>query len=446
MKIYKFLLIIFALKQVNLSVSNCYVLFNNDFCKECDEGYKLTEDGQCIRCESGKIEYKNYCFTSIPNCESYGLYAEGERCRYCKEGYILNEDYTQCTKCAEGQTSYGDVCIKKIEHCESYYSDDEKNYKCSYCESGFTKYQDGLKCIEECGSDKIKPFNKCIDIIDGCKIYKEDGTCEKCENGYKLNSGNCESCPSYASDGKECFNKIANCALQEESNKCTLCYSGYKLSDDQTSCSACGSSQTSSGKTCYDLISNCISYDPKDYSTCKSCNNNYYLSNNGKKCEACGSNKVSEGYSTVCFDKIENCEYQYGEDYCGQCSSGYHLTSSYNQCNNCGTNQYYLNGKCIAEILYCSKYSSDTECSQCKEDYKISDGKCLPCPPFYSSTDGKTCYLWHFGCEEQDASGKCVSCEEGLKLSKKGTCSKNGSYYYFVSEMNLLVLLLFILF
>ena len=102
----------------------------------------------------------------------------------------------------------------------------------------------------------------------------------------------------------------------------------------------------------------------------------------------------------------------------------------------------------IDSIEHCLKCSQSNKCEECDERYQLKDNKCVPCPRFYNS-NGKTCLLAHFKCNDYDKSGNCIACEKGYKLSS-GSCSKNGSgmnvYNSFSFKMNIIALLLIILF
>ena len=168
----------------------------------------------------------------------------------CEDGYELNEEQTQCKACKNGYTSHGDTCFKEIEYCEKY-EDEEKT--CSRCEEGYELYQNGLQCIEKCESDsQIKPFDECIDQIENCEVYKQDKTCEKCSDYFKLDNNKCVYCEDKIGDGKKCYDRIDGCIEQKE-NKCKKCNINYKISEDGTQCIKCPDNQISGGvtKQCY---------------------------------------------------------------------------------------------------------------------------------------------------------------------------------------------------
>ena len=252
MKINKILFIYFVLAflKVNLSLDHCSNQFNDNFCRYCNEGYKLTEEGKCEACTDNKIGMNNHCFSKIENCESYSLYKEGERCEKCKNNYELNEERTRCTECNEDLISDGcDICHKVIENCVYYEIEDDGVVKCNYCISGYEALQDKTKCIPTCEENKIKPFSNCIDKIEGCITYKDDNTCEKCGNYYKLKDNKCVPCPYdeyYKSNGKTCFLQVLGCEEYDDSGNCAYCTEGYKLSSN-----SCVKNENGSGMNIY---------------------------------------------------------------------------------------------------------------------------------------------------------------------------------------------------
>ena len=252
MKINKILFIYFVLAflKVNLSLDHCSNQFNDNFCRYCNEGYKLTEEGKCEACTDNKIGMNNHCFSKIENCESYSLYKEGERCEKCKNNYELNEERTRCTECNEDLISDGcDICHKVIENCVYYEIEDDGVVKCNYCISGYEALQDKTKCIPTCEENKIKPFSNCIDRIEGCITYKDDNTCEKCGNQYKLKDNKCVPCPYddyYESNGKTCFLQVLGCKEYDDSGNCAYCIEGYKLSSN-----SCVKNENGSGMNIY---------------------------------------------------------------------------------------------------------------------------------------------------------------------------------------------------
>ena len=252
MKINNILFIYFVLAflKVNLSLDHCSEPFNDNYCRYCDEGYKLTEEGKCEACTDNKIGINNHCFSKIENCESYSLCKEGEKCKKCKDNYELNEEETQCNQCKEGLISSGyGICHKEIEKCQEYDIGDDGVVKCNYCIDGYIPLQDNTKCIPTCEGNKIKPFSNCIDRIEGCITYKDDTTCEKCYYNYKIKDNKCVPCPYYEyyeSNGKTCFLKVFGCEEHDDSGNCVYCEEGYKLSSN-----SCVKNENGSGMNIY---------------------------------------------------------------------------------------------------------------------------------------------------------------------------------------------------
>lgn len=284
-QIFILLSLLFA-NVINSSLDHCDK-DSDDYCRECEEGYKLKEeDGTCIACESGKTGYDNYCFSTIENCEEYGLYVEGEICEYCKIGYRLSEDYKKCTKCNDGEISDGYKCFKKIEHCNEYHSDsscercDENYYlkdnQCNSCAAN--QRSNGIVCFDkiencdsydgnggnydysdsddgcfQCKSDKPnlttggtqcntctsgKYFynNECIDEIKYCMEYSSSTVCSRCKLGYQIKEGKCVPCvyPYLSnSDGKKCYLRHAYCDEHDYEGNCIYCYEDYSINSSK---------------------------------------------------------------------------------------------------------------------------------------------------------------------------------------------------------------------
>lgn len=441
MKLNQILLVFFAIIKFNISIDDCITYLDDDYCITCEDGYGLKENGQCSECTSDEIWYQNHCYIPIENCDEYLIYEEGEKCLNCEDGYELNEEQTQCKACKNGYTSHGDTCFKEIEYCEKY-EDEEKT--CSRCEEGYELYQNGLQCIEKCESDsQIKPFDECIDQIENCEVYKQDKTCEKCSDYFKLDNNKCVYCEDKIGDGKKCYDRIDGCIEQKE-NKCKKCNINYKISEDGTQCIKCPDNQISGGvtKQCYQF-DNCKYCHNGDCTICEQCNDGYSLTNNGNKCESCGE-KLSKGFN--CFNAIENCNSYFEDGSCKTCQSGYNRALSYLQCTTCESGEFSnSNNKCVSETFNCVQYSSDDKCLQCKNGYKIFNNQCAPCNPPYYWGDGKTCYYKRLNCEKQDVSGNCIECSEGYDLNGNG-CVKSKDLNYLVLSIGIISFLLIILF
>ena len=252
---------------------------------------------------------------------------------------------------------------------------------------------------------------------------------------------------------------LDNCqtTFDSDSQFCTNCNTGYELKVDGT-CSKCASDATKVNEHCF-TIKNCQQYYLyAEGEKCLTCNSNYELNEDSTQCTQCKEGEISEGKK--CHAKIDNCEthYSYQDDdddeefgfYCDTCKTGYHLVQDYTKCSkDCeNTSQIRPFSTCVNPIENCLIYNSENKCEECDERYQLKDNKCVPCPDYYKS-NGKTCFLRHFKCEEYDKSGNCIACGKGYKLSS-GSCSKNGSgmniYNSFSFKMNIIALLLIILF
>lgn len=273
------------------------------------------------------------------------------------------------------------------------------------------------------------------DKIENCEIYKQDKTCEKCEDYFELDNNKCVYCEDKLGDGKKCYDIIDECIEQKE-NKCNKCNINQKISEDGTQCIKCPDNQISSGRTkqCYQL-DNCKYCHNDDCTICEQCNEGYYLMNNGKKCESCGE-KLSNGFN--CYNAIENCISYFTNGQCETCKSGYNIAFSYLQCTKCEVGTFLnSNNECVEEIRSCVQYSSDNKCLQCQNGYKNFKVACAPCNEPYYWGDGQNCYYKRLNCERQDESGKCIECSKGYDLNGNGCVKSNDK-----SESNLKIVII----
>ena len=275
-----FLIMLIFLKVKTAPSDNCYDFFS-DYCYRCDDSYGLKEDGTCSNCESGKTGYYNYCYSTIQNCEYYGLFVEGEKCRQCKDGYALNEEFTQCNKCNDGETSGGYKCHKKIDHCKYY---NHHDYSCSRCEDNY--YLSENQCIA-CGTNQRSEGRVCYDKISNCDSYSED-SCNSCSNDkpYILTTGGtqCNECTAYGKYfyNNKCIDEIKYCFEYSSETECSRCKIGYKISGGK--CLPCVEPYAyyqSDGKKCYLEHLDCEDHDNEG--NCISCEEGYSL-NSSKGC------------------------------------------------------------------------------------------------------------------------------------------------------------------
>jgi len=441
------ILILFMFYNVNCYDDNCQTVDtnSNDLCLECKNGLYLTYDQRyCEECDlqQGKILYSNYkqslsekmqnCYTKVDNCEEYARY--DDYCELCKDGFKRDEN-GQCVQCGANEVGMYNICFKKIDHCQLYYFYIEGE-KCELCEDNyeFNEEQgqcikcpdgevtgDGFICMKECPLGKFLSYGECIDEIPNCDTYAQSGKCSKCYDNYELKEdGTCSKCPEgKTGTGLKCYDIMNFCAHQID-DICEFCSYGDEVLNEERN-------------LCFkrEIIQNChVQINDK----CSICLEGYKPSRDQKSCEICEPGKDED--IPTCLN-VENCNFhnivhnKYKKTMvdCVSCiSNEYYLTTSLHQCNDCEKGKYKLNGQCIDEIKNCVKYKSETVCEQCRHGYQVKNGRCYPCVIPYEGSDGKTCYLSHFRCNEAniDDYGNCYKCNMGYTLNSQKLCVKEG--------------------
>lgn len=193
----------------------------NDFCIECENGFYLSNEKECInypRGIYGCIDYKDE--NTCTNCDKH-MYLTGTTCnavvtRITNCAYY--KDDKTCSRCEFNFFLKDNTCVKaKALNCSTYSRID----RCATCAPGF-----GLQQVPETGvvdclfiphlncrrSEHIYPFN-CIECdtlffnehgiclaveqsISNCDLYNSPTSCIRCQEGFIL-----------ALDGKRCLDR-----------------------------------------------------------------------------------------------------------------------------------------------------------------------------------------------------------------------------------------------
>ena len=142
--------------------------------------------------------------------------------------------------------------------------------------------------------------SKSISIIQFCKIYKSQGRCLECDEGYKVSSS--FTCTSIGID---------NCAKADLNGNCKSCYDGRLVTQDGSSCTSD-----------YCSVSNCsrCSWE-RETQICNSCNQDYSLYSTSQGSQRC----------VVQTPLIKNCEQLISNQgaLCLRCEYGYYLKNGY---------------------------------------------------------------------------------------------------------------------
>ena len=255
----------------------------------------------------------------------------------CKEGYYNLEGI--CVQCSIG-SEYCSKCTYLVP-----YKDSSKEFKCNECINDKYQVLDDGRC-HQCF------INNCLDCH--YPYLSKTPICDKCDNGYYINSnGTCSKChyPIHINNGlcKVCSDNLNNF----ESGYCS-CDLGYTLFN-YSSCISCPEN-----------CEICIYNQTLKYLECKTCKYGYFL-NSKNKCVTCG-------------DNCNSCELDTEKNpICKSCFSGYMLTED----NKCSI-------KCSENCSHCQiDEKGQIECIDCYNFYGLNLQKqCIKCP--------NDCYTCHY--------------------------------------------------
>lgn len=422
-------------------ITNCknYIMDNNTLkCQNCILGYipkfnkleciSLTfslescliaeSETLCDECITNKVLIKGKCESPIiPNCEIYQADATVQTCQKCSKGFYLQDNsclfgsilncmyYNSQTTCQTCNENYQLVIIKNFKHycypipiiqnCEDYSATfNIMNMNCQKCKSGY---------IKSTKIEDIVPY-LCLNhnLISNCEEYNFENTlsnssmnCMLCENGYFLDSINCE----------KRVNTDINCELYEQlEDYCQICKQGYYLSENKKNCIGYPKG-----------IFGCIEY--LSLETCIKCQSDYYLKEN--ICEEIEEDR-----------KIQNCQVHSEPLKCHECSLGFVIKNDEclpliaqncltakdeNTCQTCPKN-YGL--KPEPPITNCVQ-KTDPNCVKFENPYPFKCQKCTI--DYYSTKEEGICKSVNTpikGCLEYIDSLTCSKCENNKVLSK----------------------------
>ena len=363
---------------------------------------------------------------------------------------VCKENYNNCLYC-DPLTNLCEECEKNIYkpdlnggcepskqciHGENFCNlCDQSNNLCSSCESGFFPDQNGgcsstdnciisykgdcLQCDENHYLVGLYKYKYCkykyTEDLQNCETLNyETGLCEKCMDGYFLNSKDLK-----------CI-KTENCA-ESLFGTCSECNFLFYLDKRDDSC-----------KSSLIKLYNCkVSLDGE---TCDECIKKYYFSKNGKCvytnycleadknsiCQKCEDNYYLTEYGNVCTNE-KNC--YIGDRRLGTCDSCKNLTFYYDaDSKKCFSNQENNDFK-FCEIMKSNKcikcipgyeLGTDAKCSESKNCSESENGICIKCEENY-----------HLGLDN-----KCTNIEKCIRTSNWNTCSECENNYYYDIKQN----------
>lgn len=266
----------------------------NDFCSECDDGFYLSNDKECINFPRGIFGCINY--KDEDTCEACDkhMYLSGSTCEEVVDRIPNCAYYSEASVCSKCEFNYflqDNECIRaKALNCSTYLRID----RCETCPEGF-----GLQQVPETGvvdcmaipdlncrkSEHIYPFRcieckplfyretgRCLAVeqpIEGCNLYDSPVSCARCDEGLIL-SLNGRVCMGAAQAGiKPYDNCVSNkITLRPQCNVCTF---GKKLINGV--CTDCKNNTRNSG---------CMYCGGDDDQLCNICMPGHYMNNEGR--------------------------------------------------------------------------------------------------------------------------------------------------------------------
>ena len=171
---------------------------NDSFYYECIDNCDVCNDSvSCDVCNENSLDLFNKCIKIIENCKDY--YENGS-CSNCINNYTFIEENRN-------------ICFK-IDQLDNYYSKDN-NFSYIRCDGeGENHINNCSKChfnekiiCDECKEGWDNFQSKCIEKIENCEEYFENGQCKKCREGFGIIEGN----------GRECIN-IENSEEDDSNN------------------------------------------------------------------------------------------------------------------------------------------------------------------------------------------------------------------------------------
>lgn len=264
--------------------------FDEDKCLNCEKGFYLSENSECIVFPTG-----------VPYCRIYG---NSTTCNSCIENKYLSPD-NNCLEIPENRL---------IENCKYYVAE----AICEICEPNYL-LREGGTCVP------IQALN--------CKTLETITTCQSCADtfGFKEENGiksciqinqpnclinedeephNCITCDSknYVSEGlcAPILEEIPGCLEYTSETICNKCNSSTALSLDQQSC-------VSTARLALDIDQNCEETQVIEKAVCNTCKSGHVFVNG--VCTACETD----------MDRCYSCDPK-ALDVCLLCNSGYFMT------------------------------------------------------------------------------------------------------------------------
>ena len=335
-------------------------------CEKCDkEIYIPNENGGCSperKCTLGN----NHC----SECQEDSIL-----CKTCEDRYFPDE-IGGCSYASDCEISYKGQCLKcqddfalvgqDIKICKSIYSEDLKNCEninssnglCNKCKEGFYLNSGDKKCTntQNCHFSSFGVCNKCS---PNYYLDKREDNCKE-QNGNLLHCAqtvdgqNCDLCDDdYYFDEEGKCTYIKYCAKEGPYLKCQKCFDNYYPTVSGESCTK--------EKECYK--------GNKDLGICLQCKSEYYIDFQDGHCK---SNKEENDFKYCRKADIECYECSYGT-YLGNdkhCSLSRNCDSSYNGvCTQCIDGYHLGKDNICSEIENCISTDFYGVCTECEDHF-----------------------------------------------------------------------------
>ncbi|EDR23778.1 hypothetical protein EDI_197320 [Entamoeba dispar SAW760] len=209
-------------------------------CKRCEEGYYLTKDMKCLKCDD-KCETCYGTSTYCMSCSNDKYLRNDKTCQSNEElnGTCLRilPDGSGCGICNKGYYRNGKGCSKCEKECLTCNQKD----KCIICGEGYFMSSTGIckstTTIKGCKGEIDKEYG-CRECLTGYYLINKE--CSKCGNKCItcLNEKECNTCEDeYIIINKECihYSNINKCK-ETKNNKCSKCSFWYGINEEGTKC------------------------------------------------------------------------------------------------------------------------------------------------------------------------------------------------------------------
>ena len=400
---------------------NCKVSIDGENCAKCEENYFFSDDLNC-----GNINY----------CSKY----ENNVCKECQNGFYLTEK-NQCStteNCKEADYKNG-ICIR----CSDNYYLDINNRLCE----PYTKNENYKYCA------RVK--SNCFQCVDGYYLA-ENNICSTSKNCSLAIDGKCTLCPKYLYLTKDfrCI-EDNHCIYTNDKQECIECENNYYFDKLTKTCKTVESDifknckySDNLGEKCafckddyYINLSDNLCYSNKEHGQFYKC---AISAENEEKCTKC-ENGFYLGYGDYKCTNTEGCWISNNDNECQECESDYCLNKKTSMCE-----WNYLIEKEEQKVFFkCKMTNSDaTACVECEERFEVGkDGVCvdnIDCDEIVAGECIKCrnideegnfhCLNKLYGCVETytanctkcddnlDVLTHCTECEEGLVLDEYYSC------------------------